>query len=181
VPDVGIDRERTHFAFGLADSQYIRARVLSIKPRSLNKVAIYAVVESDFVHNADTGAIPADDAWQLPTIITVPVVRGLLGRASPDQVDKMFLSWQPAAGAEYYLIEVSDSGEGWTRIGETRTANYTAIAPYGNATQVRVAGVGATKGPWNVINYGSSAGYMWNANDTTLMWNIDDTTLMWSA
>ena len=180
VPDIGIDRERTHFAFGLADSQYINARVLSIKPRSLNKVAIYAVVESDYVHNADTGSAPSDDAWQLPTKITVPIVRGLLGRSDPIDVDKMFLSWQPAAGAEYYLIEVSDSGEGWTRIGETRTANYTAIAPYGNRTQVRVAGVGATKGPWVAINYGSSAGYMWDAVDTTLMWNVDDTTLMWS-
>jgi hypothetical protein len=179
VPDVGIDRERTHFAFGLADSQYIRARVLSIKPRSLNKVAIYAVVESDFVHNADTGAIPADDAWQLPTLITVPVVLGLIGRSDYNDVDKMFLSWQPAAGAEYYLIEVSDSGEGWTRIGETRTSNYTAIAPYGNRTQVRVAGVGVTKGPWVEINYGSSASYMWDADPDTLMWDADDTILMW--
>lgn len=179
VPDVGIDRERTHFAFGLADSQYINARVLSIKPRSLNKVAIYAVVESDYVHNADTGSAPSDDAWQLPTINTMPVVLGLIGRSDYNDVDKMFLSWQPAAGAEYYLIEVSDSGEGWTRIGETRTANYTAIAPYQNRTQVRVAAVGAVRGPWVEISYGSSASYMWNAIDTTLMWDADDTTLMW--
>lgn len=179
TPDVGIDRERTHFAFGLADSQYIKARVLSIKPRSLNKVAIYAVVESDFVHIADTGAPPDDNAWQLPTLITMPVVLGLIGRSDYNDVDKMFLSWIPAAGAEYYLIEVSDSGQGWTRIGETRTANYTAIAPYGNRTQVRVAAVGAVRGPWVEISYGSSASYMWNSIDTTLMWDADDTILMW--
>lgn len=179
TPDFGIDRERTHFAFGLADAMYITARVLSIKPRSLNKVAVYAVVESDYVHNADTGSAPSDDAWQLPTINTVPVIAGLLGRSDYNDVDKMFLSWQPAAGAEYYLIEVSDSGQGWTRIGETRTSNYTAIAPYGNRTQVRVCGVGAVKGPWVEINYGASASYMWNSLDTTLMWDADDTILMW--
>ena len=179
TPDTGIERERTHFAFGLADSMYIKARVLSIKPRSLNKVAIYAVVESDFVHDADTGTPPTDNAWQLPTRLTMPVVLGLLGRSDYNDVDKMFLSWQPAAGAEYYLIEVSDSGEGWTRIGETRTSNYTAIAPYGNRTQVRVCGVGAVRGPWVEINYGSSASYMWNSLDTTLMWDADDTILMW--
>lgn len=179
TPDVGIDRERTHFAFGLADSQYINARILSIKPRNLNRVAIYAVIESDYVHDADTGVAPSDDVWQLPTKITMPVVLGLIGRSDYTDVDKMFLSWQPAAGAEYYLIEVSDSGQGWTRIGETRTANYTAIAPYGNRTQVRVCGVGAVKGPWVEINYGSSASYMWNSLDTTFMWDADDTILMW--
>lgn len=179
TPDFGIDRERTHFAFGLADAMYINARVLSIKPRSLNKVSIYAVVESDYVHNADTGAAPADDAWALPTRNTVPIISGLLGRSDPIYVDKMFLSWQPAAGAEYYLIEVSDSGEGWTRIGETRTSNYTAVVPYGNRTQVRVAAVGAVKGPWVEINYGANASYMWDAIDTTLMWEVDDTILMW--
>lgn len=179
TPDIGIDRERTHFAFGVADAMYINAKVLSIKPRSLNKVAIYAVVDSDFVYDADTGAVPSYNAWQLPTVLTVPLVNGLIGRSDYNDVDKMFLSWQPAAGAEYYLIEVSDSGQGWTRIGETRTSNYTAIVPYGNRTQVRVAAVGVVKGPWVEINYGSSASYMWDANSSTLMWDIDDTTLMW--
>lgn len=179
TPDFGIDRERTHFAFGLANSMYIKARVLSVKPRSLNKVVIYAVVESDFVHNADTGAVPSDNAWLLPTRNTTPVVEGLIGRSDPVDVDKMFLSWIPAAGAEYYLIEVSDSGQGWTRIGETRTANYTAVAPYGNRTEVRVAAVGAVQGPWVEIAYGSSASYMWNPVTTTLMWDVDNTKLMW--
>jgi hypothetical protein len=179
VPDVGIDRERTHFTFGLANEMYITARVLSIKPRSLNKVGIYAIIESDEVHNADTGNSPVENAWQLPTRLTVPVVLGLIAVSDYEDVEKMFLSWQPAAGADRYLIEVSDSGQGWTRIGDTSASNYTAIAPYGNRTQLRVAAVGVTRGPWVEISYGATASYMWNADPDTLMWDADDTYLMW--
>lgn len=180
TPDFGNDRERTHFAFGLANEMFIKARITAIKPRNLERVGVFAVIESDFVHSADTGDAPSESAWQLPTRNTVPVILGLIGRSDPVDVEKMFLSWQPAPTAEYYIIEVSDSGEGWTRIGETRTSNYTAIAPYGNRTQIRVAAVGVVRGPWVEINYGSIASYMWNADDTTLMWDVDDTTLMWS-
>jgi hypothetical protein len=179
TPDFGIDRERTHFAFGLADSLYVECKVLGVRPRSLEKVEISAVVDSSFVYTADTGAIPDEDAWQLPNRITVPVIRGLLARSNPADINVMYLSWQPAAGADRYLIEVSDNSGGWTRIGDTSASSFTAVATYGSATVVRVAGIGATRGAWVEVQYGLSAGYMWNAIDTTLMWNAVDTTPMW--
>ncbi len=179
TPDIGLTRERTHFAFGAADAMYIEAKVLGIKPRSLERVEISAVVESDAVHTADTGTPPSETAWQLETRITVPEIAGLMARSDPNAAEKMFLSWQPAAGADHYLIEVSDSGNGWTRVGETSVANYTTVASYGARTQVRVAGVGAVRGPWVEINYGSSAAYMYSGTDSNLMWNAIDTTLMW--
>lgn len=179
TPDFGIDRERTHFAFGLADSLYVECKVLGVRPRGLEKVEISAVVDSSFVYTADTGAVPAEDAWQLPNRITVPVIRGLLARSNPADITNMYLSWQPAAGADRYLIEISNNEGGWTRLGDTSASSFTAVATYGNATVVRVAGIGATRGPWVEVQYGLSAGYMWNAIDTTLMWNAVDTTPMW--
>jgi hypothetical protein len=92
----------------------------------------------------------------------------------------MYLSWEPAAGAERYLIEISDNGNGWTRIGDTSASNFTAIAQYGARTVIRVSAIGLTRSAWVSVEYGSSADYMWNVDDTTLMWNIDDTTYMWS-
>jgi hypothetical protein len=180
TPDFGIDRERTHFAFGLADSLYVECKVLGVRPRGLEKVEISAVVDSSFVYTADTGATPAEDAWQLPNRITVPVIRGLLARSNPADINVMYLSWQPAAGADRYLIEVSDNSGGWTRIGDTSASSFTAVATYGSATVVRVAGIGATRGAWVEVQYGLSAGYMWNADDSTLMWNAVDTTYMWA-
>ncbi len=171
--------ERTHYAFGPADAQYIRARVVSVRPRSDSQVEVSAVIESDFVHTAETGAIPDASAWQLPTLITMPALTGLLVRSSPAAADLMFLSWQASPGADHYLIEVSDSGNGWTRIGETSGTTFTAEATYAARTYIRVAPVGAVRGAWVEVAYGSSASYMWDPVDTTLMWSAVDTTKMW--
>lgn len=177
--DTGLNRERTHFAFGLANSLYVTAKVLGIKPRGLERVEISCVVDSDFVYDADTGVAPSESAWQLPTRNTRPVLRGLIARSDPADVSKMFLSWQPSAGAERYLIEISDNGNGWTRIGDTSASSFTAIAQYGARTVIRVAAIGITRSSWVSVQYGLSADYMWDIDDTTLMWNVDDTTLMW--
>lgn len=179
APDVGYDRERSHVAFGPVDSQYIRARVLSVRPRGMSTAEIEAVIESDFVHEADTGATPDGQAWQLPTRNTYPVVTGLTARSFPGRVDQMVISWNAVAGADYYIVEQSNDGINWTRAGEVTTNSYTATALYGPATLIRVAAVGLTRGPWDEVAYALGSDYMW-INDASLMWS-DDTNLMWSS
>lgn len=179
APDVGYDRERSHVAFGPADSQYIRARVLSVKPRGMSTAEIEAVIESDFVHEADTGAAPGGNAWQLPTRNTYPVVTGLTARSFPGRVAQMVISWNAVAGADYYIVEQSNDGINWTRAGEVTTNSYTATALYGPATLIRVAAVGLTRGPWDEVAYAFGSDYMW-INDASLMWS-NDANLMWSS
>lgn len=179
APDVGYDRERSHVAFGPVDSQYIRARVLSVKPRGMSTAEIEAVIESDFVHEADTGATPGGSAWQLPTRNTYPVVTGLTARSFPGRVAQMVISWNAVAGADYYIVEQSADGISWTRVGEVTTNSYTATALYGPATMIRVAAVGLTRGPWDEVAYALGSDYMW-INDASLMWS-DDANLMWSS
>lgn len=178
-PDFGQDRERSHVAFGPADTQWIKTRVLAIKPRGMEQCDLDLVVESDFVHEAETGAVPGAAAWALPLVETAPVVRGLIAKSMPDDVSQMIVSWAPSPGANNYLIEISADQLNWIRVGDTTANNYTGEAIYGSSTYVRVAAVGVVRGPWNTVNYGSSAGYMWNANDATLMWT-GDSNLMWS-
>ena len=91
----------------------------------------------------------------------------------------MLLSWQSTPWADHYVIEQSSDQVAWTRAGETGVSNFVLRALYGNGTYVRVAAVGATRGPWVTIAYGDSADYMWSADDTTLMWDADNTTEMW--
>lgn len=177
IPDVSGNRERSHFAFGLANEQYIRARMVTMRPKSAETVEIIAVVESDYVHTADTGTAPGVTAWQLPSKFTSPVVSGLTAVSMPDSPDRMVLSWQPAAGADHYLIEQSNGDEAWTRTGEVSASTFTAYALYGAATLVRVAAVGMTRGPWVTVAYGSLADYMWQG-DSSLMWS-GDANIMW--
>lgn len=172
APDVGSDRERSHYQFGPSSAQSVTARVMAMKPASMERVDLAFVVESDAVHTADTGAAPGATAWQLPNRYTEPVVAGLVARSMPDAPDRMILSWKPAAGGEYYLVEQSEDGEHWTRSGEPRTNNYTATALYGPRTIIRVAAVGVTKGPWVEVSYGQSASYAWT-NDADPAWTND--------
>jgi hypothetical protein len=177
TPDTGGDRERSHFAFGVANTQYIRCRVLVMRPRTPEQVEMALVVESDYVHTADTGAAPGLTAWQLPARFTAPVVAGLTARSMPGSPERMVLSWQPAAGADHYLIEQSSGDDTWTRVGEVSAASFSCTALYGAATIVRVAAVGMTRGPWVTCAYGNLADYMWQGN-ASLMWT-GATNLMW--
>lgn len=179
TPDTGQDRERSHVAFGPTDSQYIRARVLSVKPRGMSTAEIECVIESDFVHDADTGAVPDGQAWQLPTRNTYPIVTGLTARSYPGAVDKMVISWDAVAGADYYIVEQSADGITWTRAGEVTTNSYTAQALYGAATLIRVAAVGLTRGTWEEVAFAFGSDYMW-VNDAQFMW-LSDANLMWSS
>jgi hypothetical protein len=88
------------------------------------------------------------------------------------------LSWQPAAGADHYLIEQSNGDDTWTRTGEVAAANYSAIALYGPATIIRVAAVGLTRGPWVEIGYSGLASYFWTG-DANNLWSAD-VNLMWN-
>jgi len=177
TPDTASDRERSHFSFGPANAQYIRCRMVSMRAKSPERSELECVVESDYVHTADTGAAPDASAWQLPSTISAPVVLGLSARSMPGASEKMLLSWQPAPSADHYVIEQSSDGEAWTRTGDTAACNYTATALYGAATIIRVAAVGLLRGPWVQVNYALVADYMW-INDSNLMWTNDSNT-MW--
>lgn len=175
----GMGYERTHISFGWGSTVYLRARVLSIRPRSLNQVDIEAVNEDENVHTLEYGqVVPSPPVSQLEGYKLAPVVRGLIGRSVSGDPTTMLLSWEPSPWADYYIVEQSADGDTWTRTNEPSANNCTATAIYGNATIVRVAAMGAARGPWVQISYGNVADYMWNSNDSTLMWSSDSNN-MW--
>ena len=150
VPDVDLTRERTAYIFGASTNFYLQARVVSPKPRSLERVELICVNEDAAVHTADTGTAPPVSAtWNLPARITMPVVDSinvtLGGNARAPQLQ---VSWDPAPGADHYYVEWSYSGgQSWQRAGMTSTTN--AVLPAQRGTvKVRVAGVGLAAGGW---------------------------------
>ena len=180
TPYTGSAEERTHVTFGWGETWRQEARVVAIRPRGLTEVEIEAVNEDPSVHTADQGVTaPPVNSSQLPTRYTAPVVAGLTGRSSSSDPAKMLLSWQPAPGADHYLIEESQDDVVWTRVAETSASNYAVTALYGNATIVRVAAVGLTRGPWVKLWYSGVSDYMW-ADDANPMWTAD-TNNMWRS
>jgi hypothetical protein len=180
APYTGTDGERTHVIFGWGATVYQPARVLSVVPRSMTDIEIECVNEDPRVHTIEDGvAIPPAETSQLAGYQLAPALSGLISRSMPLNPTAMLLSWNHAPWADHYIIEQSNDYESWIRTGETSTNSYTAQAIYGNATIIRVAAVGAARGPWVMIHYGSTASYAWHADGSTLAWNVDGSTLAW--
>ncbi|MFT3964113.1 host specificity factor TipJ family phage tail protein [Propionivibrio sp.] len=178
APYTGLAAERTQGSFGWGDTWAQLARVVAIRPRSMNTVEIEAINEDPSVHTADQGVVaPPVKSSQLPTYTVAPLLKGLTARSMPGHSERMILSWQPSPWANYYLIEQSSDGINWVRSGEPSACNYTATALYGAATIIRVCAVGLEPGPWVQVNYSMSSDYMWT-NDANAMWT-NDSNLMW--
>lgn len=149
TPYTGSAEERTHFTFGIGTAYRQLALVTSARPRGLHQVELALVNEDALVHSADQGTAPAPPAvWQLPKVPTVPAVAGLnvVQGGTPDK-PVLAISWQPAPGADHYLVEQSADGVAWTGAGSPTTASL-SIPVTAGAIQIRVAGIGITRGAW---------------------------------
>lgn len=176
----GQEEERTHVVFGLGETWRQPARVISVRPRDTNTVELTCVNEDESVHTADTGVTaPGINYSQLPATPSSPELSGLTARSMPNNPAVMLVSWQPAPGADYYIVEQSNDGMAWTRTAETRANNITAAALYAGQTIVRVAAVGSVRGTWASINYALVSDYFWTGLDTDYFWTGSDADLMW--
>jgi hypothetical protein len=180
TPYAGQNEERTHIAFGWGETWRQLARVVTVRPKDERTVELSCINEDGNVHTADVGIFaPIVNSSQLPATPSAPIVVGLSARSMPGSPTAMLLTWQPAPGAEYYIVEQSADGKSWTRVAETRACSISGTALYGSQTIVRVAAIGSVLGSWASINYALAADYMWNAVDTTPMWTTDSA-VMWS-
>lgn len=162
VPSTGGDRERTKFAFGLLSSTAGDWVVESISPRGGVSVELTCVNYVASVHTVDTGTVP-DDITEGPLLVTAgaPVIPYLLVEytAIPGTVA---VAWAPAPGAASYVVERSyDDGVTWAKVAATPNDRVQFLVQPG-PLQIRVAGVGAVRGPWKVWD-GVTADYTLNS------------------
>ncbi|OZA07275.1 MAG: hypothetical protein B7Y02_14245, partial [Rhodobacterales bacterium 17-64-5] len=121
----------------------------------------------------------------LPRLITIPVVSGLMARRIPGDNSRAVLAWRPAVGAESYQIEMAsgidpaDPTVTWTRTADTSAANYVITLFFAAQTLIRVRGIGLAAGPWMAAALGTLIPNMWNT-DATPMWTADANP-MWSS
>ncbi|MDD4926927.1 MAG: host specificity factor TipJ family phage tail protein [Methylotenera sp.] len=149
TPYTGSNEERTYFSFGIGTAYRQLALVVAARPRGNNQVELSLINDDPLVHTADTVAAPAPLAlWKLPRVPTVPAVTGLnVVQGGTPAAPELNLSWQPAAGADHYLIEQSADGVVWSGAG-TATTTSARITIQPGAVQIRVAGIGLTRGAW---------------------------------
>lgn len=149
TPDIGGNRERTHFAFGLATTIYKGLRVIDMRPRSQTTAEIVAVIEDDRVHSADGSTVPvAGAAMALATVPTSPTVTNVKLIASGSSAAKVYnMGWDPAPGAVRYYIEQSPDGVIWSRAGDTEATSYSWLPQWPGA-RARVAALGKARGAW---------------------------------
>ncbi len=149
-PYVGQDKERTHFSFGAGANLYLRARVVApLNYKNGNAIEMHVIAEDDRVHTADQGSTPtAPPLWTLPGKITAPTVRGLVVTfAGTVGNPALTASWEPAQGADHYLVETAVDGGNWNRVGDT-TATHQQIPTVDLPIKIRVAAVGLLRGDW---------------------------------
>lgn len=131
------------------------------------------------MHTANVGVTAAPiKTSNLPYVVTIPVVSGLMARRIPGDNTRAVLAWRPAVGAQSYQIEMAsgidsfDPTVTWTRIADTSAANYMITLLFPAQTPIRVRGIGLTAGPLMAAAFGTLIPNMWNT-DATPMWTVD--------
>lgn len=153
TPYVGGAEERTHYTFGWAETYRQPARVIAVRPLSLNSVEIQAVNEDASVHTADSGVVaPAAQTSQLASYTNNPVVAGLSAHPAPFSPRTLLIAWEPAAWAKSYLVELSRDELTWTRCGDVTSCSLMTHSLYGASTKVRVAAIWLSRGPWSQVD-----------------------------
>ena len=154
VPEVHPNRERTHFMIAPGGEVVYPVKVLGIEPANEADVRVSGVLEDDTVHD-DGGIAPP-----LPPDVGIPpAAPGLITDLRATQGGTLTqpvinLSWAPAPRSDKYLIEYSsDNRQTWQPAGTgvSLLHEHSFACDPGNIT-VRVAGLGAMKGEWVMLD-----------------------------
>lgn len=186
TPITAQDRERTHVAIGTSDIWSMPALFLRAVPRGLHRVLIEAVSEDPAVHTAELGITPPPRrASLLPRAVTRPEVAGLFARLVPGDTTRAVFGWRPAAGADFYRIEMAegfdpaDPDAVWTPMAEISAASIALPLLHPRRTMVRVQGIGLAPGPWVSATLGSLIGSFWVGAASDPFWIGTGTDPFW--
>lgn len=145
------DQEPTRAMCGTLDTYSKKFKVVSTKPDKGGNVQMVLTNDDPRVYAADTGTVPDDVSPYGPGIVPdAPVATGLVvsqDPASPESPVLLNAGWNAAPGATSYVVQASLDGVTWDTVydGALTSAQFTFEA---GAIYVRVAAVGALRGPW---------------------------------
>lgn len=178
-PDIGVDRERTYYTFGIGQNQYKKALLAGVKPKDLQHCDLSFVLDDERVYTADIGYTAANNNKFNLVTINKPVVTGLtvslVGTAiSP----KVSLVWQPAASADYYHVDISYDNVIWQRVVEPITNSARFDYETTSAISIRVRAVGLFVGDWTIL---SNQNLLMQPPASVTNFNADGSKLSWTS
>jgi hypothetical protein len=144
--------EYPSFELGTGVSQSRLCVVLNGAP-SGELFTLQLVADDERVHAEDLGSPPQLPAPNFPFNPKVPLIVGLNAQFAQGVAEpKLSASWFPAAGAVYYLAEVSfDSGASWSQVYEGQSNQFSEVVTLAALT-LRVQAVnGTVRGPYSTV------------------------------
>ena len=136
---------------GVAEEWGALARVTDIKPTDEEQVEITAVVYDERVFTYDTADPPAEGPPVAVIPPDLPTVPQLTAYHPNGVLELLVVSWEPADGAAYYVLERSENGTDWQEVATTDDTSATLLVAPGTL-YLRVAGVNVGRGAWATWN-----------------------------
>lgn len=145
--------EYPSFELGTGVSESKLCVVLNGTPKG-ELFTLSMAVDDERVHATDLGDPPVLPSPKSPLDPKVPLVTGLNAKFGQGTAEpKLSASWFPAAGALYYIADVSyDSGEHWSQVYQGAGNSFDVVVTLG-ALRLRVQAVNASvRGPYSALD-----------------------------
>jgi hypothetical protein len=142
--------EPPFFMFGKSNEFCASCTVLDVTPSdSDDGVEIKAVVYRPEIHSFDGVPTPLKNSVTTITVPALPVVSGFTVINDPANSTRVTLVWNPALGAQSYIIQQSLDGVHWDNVNRVSTTTYSLPVRYGYL-YLRIAAVNVGQGAWAV-------------------------------
>ena len=155
LPDIETDptREPSHFMIGQGQNYAFPVKITAISPEADDRVALSGCIESEFVHTADQGEVPAPppDFTPPPPGLEIEDLRATQGGTTDSPT--IYLSWAFSSGADHYQIEYQPpDSDLWQPAGAGLSlVNSHEFVSEPGVISCRVAAVAAVRGPWSTL------------------------------
>lgn len=140
--------EPPYYLFGSADRVQQNYKVTNVIPSEEEEVEIQAVIYNPVVHSFDDVDPPPLVGSTIPNVPDLPTIYGFTAQSSPADASIVLLTWNPALGAQSYLIQQSTDNVNWDNVARVTATTYTLPVRFGYL-YLRVAGINAGIGPFS--------------------------------
>lgn len=107
------------FLFGPLSNWSRRGRVANLVPTDDDTVELTLINDDNRLYEGDGTPPPAVGGdGNVPTTPQIPTIKAVKVLPVPEVPNEVLVSWQPADGAQYYVVQLSVNGTSWETVAE---------------------------------------------------------------